>query len=183
MPHELCFGLGYATSSEKDPVNIADDAKLSPGFGINLAYRYHVTELMSLGLHMYGYQAKTPEYVVLDPQGNRRTVSFSLSSINFGVQGRYAFVRSTVMPYIFAVLNLAFGTIQEEQTGTLGYSGVSAGGGLGASVFLSDRIALSLEGVASFGSARWKQKPFLNSTGTDFNPVMIGVFVNFSYFM
>jgi hypothetical protein len=65
----------------------------------------------------------------------------------------------------------------EEET--LMYHGISIGAGAGPSVFLSKHVVCCLEGVASFGRANWG--PFLNSTGTEYNPSMLGLSITFSY--
>jgi hypothetical protein len=54
-------------------------------------------------------------------------------------------------------------------------------GGAGASLKLGESFALSLEALASLGSANWKQKPFLNSSGREFNPSLLSLTLNLSY--
>jgi hypothetical protein len=54
-------------------------------------------------------------------------------------------------------------------------------GGASASLKLGESFALSLEALASLGSANWKQKPFLNSSGREFNPSLIALTLNLSY--
>jgi hypothetical protein len=181
MHHEVSLGFGTAVSFELHPLNVSPESKVSPEVGIMLAYRYHFDDLLSVGLHLYGYTEKTPTYTVRDNQGVTRDLSFTLNAFNFGVQGRYAFVSAAVMPYAFAVLSYASGILQHEQDETLLYHGFSLGAGAGASVFVSQHIAFSLEGVASVGAANWTQKPFLNSSGTTYNPSMLGLFLTFSY--
>jgi len=181
MHHEVSLGFGSALSFELHPLNVSPESKVSPEVGIMIAYRYHFDDLLSVGLHFYGCTEKTPTYSVQDNRGITRDQSYTLNAYNFGVQGRYAFVRATVMPYAVAVISYATGSLQHEQDEMLLYHGFSLGVGAGASVFVSQHVAFSLEGVASFGTANWRQKPFLNSSGTTYNPSTVGLFLTFSY--
>jgi hypothetical protein len=179
--HEACFGLGPAIAFEDDLLNVPGEEKVKPDIGISLAYRYYVSEEFAFGLHMFGYTAKTPPYDVVDKSGTSKTASFTFGALNVGIQGRYMPIRGTVTPYLFATLSAALGSVDDPGTGTLQYYGVTFGGGLGVAFFLSSHVALSVEGSGVYGTAKWKEKPFQNSTSDDLNPSMIGLFVSVSY--
>jgi len=181
IQHEVCFGLGPAIAFENDLLNVPGEEKVKPDIGISLAYRYYMTEEFAFGLHMFGYTAKTPPYDVVDNSGTTKNASFTFGALNLGIQGRYMPIRGTVMPYLFVTLSAALGSVEDPATGTLQYYGVTFGGGLGVAFFLSTHVALSIEGSGVYGTAKWKQKPFQNSTSDDLNPSMLGLFASVSY--
>ncbi len=151
--HEVCFGLGPAIAYEKDLLNVPGEVAVKPDIGISLAYRYYLSEEMAIGFHMFGYSAKTPQYDVVDNSGTSKTTSFTFGALNIGIQGRYMPVRGTVTPYLSLMVSAALGSIDDPGTGTLRYSGVSFGGGLGVAFFLGEHIALSVDGTGVYGTA------------------------------
>ncbi len=181
--NEISLGLGVAMPSEQDPLNVPGEEKLSSSFAFSFLYRYHMNGRFAIGVHMYGYDCKTPTYAVQKiGETATQNLSFTLVSLNLGAQIRYTFLDGTFKPYVYAMVNYVGGSVQNDQTGTLNQSGFSAGGGAGVAWMISDNFALSLEGLASFGNANWKQKPFENSTGTGYDPSMVGVLLYISYF-
>ena len=80
------------------------------------------------------------------------------------------------------MVNYAGGSVQSDQTGTLSQSGFALGGGVGVIWMVGDAVGISLEGLGNFGDAKWKQPPFQNSTGTDFDPSMFAIVAGVSYF-
>ncbi|KAB2878805.1 porin family protein [bacterium] len=176
LRHELFFGLGWAKSYEKSIFNLSPDAKSSPELAINISYLYHLKEHMALGFQIYGFSETTPKYNV-----DGDNVTFDLSAFNLGVQARYIFMRGSFEPYGYLALNLASGSAENKKTGTLNYNGFSYGGGVGLNKRITEKIYASLEALTSFGSANWKERPFINSSGKKFNPAMTAVVVNISY--
>ncbi|MBL7995045.1 outer membrane beta-barrel protein [bacterium] len=174
--NEVFFGLGWAKSYEKSIFNLSPDAKSSPELAINIAYLYHVKEHLAVGLHIYGFSETTPKYNV-----DGDNVTFDLSAFNLGVQARYIFMRGSIEPYGYLALNLASGSAENKKSGTLNYNGFSYGGGVGLNKKITDKVYASLEALTSLGSANWKQRPFINSTGKKFNPAMTAVVANISY--
>jgi hypothetical protein len=181
--NEIGFGVGIASPTEKHPLNVPGEQKVSTSVAINFLYRYHVTSRFSVGVQMFGYTGKTPSYTVQkEGESFTRDLSFTLTSLDLGVQVRYAFLESTIRPYAFGMLNYVAGAVQNDEAGTLNNSGFSAGGGVGVAWMVGAQIALSLEGVGAFGNATWKQRPFLNSSGTEYDPSVLGLLVSVSYF-
>ncbi|MDP3682424.1 MAG: hypothetical protein Q8S01_00685, partial [Ignavibacteria bacterium] len=78
-------------------------------------------------------------------------------------------------------VNLVSGSLQNSDLGNLNLSGISFGGGLGTKLNFSRNWAVSVEAFGYFGSAKWKQKVFTNSTGTSFNPGQAGATIGVVY--
>ena len=108
-------------------------------------------------------------------------VSFELNTYHSGLRLRHTFTQKQMAPYAWVGLNLAQGTISSAETGDLDYHGYSVGGGPGVLFRLGRRVALSVEGVATFGRGKWKTQPFANSNSRDFDPGLRGVIANLSY--
>ena len=178
--HEVSLGFGGATSFEKNVFNVPDDAKASPEIEGNMAYYYHLGEQYALGFHIYGFVQSKIHFMV-SQNSIISKVNLDLSSFNLGLQGRYFFSIQRFSPYVFAGLNMVSGSVTSKETGTLNHTGFSFCGGTGVSLKLGESFALSLEAIASLGSASWKQKPFLNSNGREFNPSLLSLTLNLSY--
>jgi hypothetical protein len=99
------------------------------------------------------------------------------------IEGRYFFSIQRFSPYVFAGLNMVSGSVTSKETGTLNHTGFSFCGGTGVSLKLGESFALSRETIAFLGSASWKQKPFLNSNGREFNPSLLSLTLNLSYLL
>ncbi len=181
--HEIGFGIGVAFPFEKDPLNVPVEEKVSPSLALGLLYRYHISTTFSVGLQMIGYAGRTPTYAVQkEGESTSKNLSFSLTSFNIGLQVRYTLTETPVRPYALAMVNFVSGSLQNDETGTLSNSGFSAGGGVGIAWMVSPQVAISLEGDGLFGNATWKQKPFVNSTGSEYDPSMFGLLLSVSYF-
>jgi hypothetical protein len=178
--HEVILGFGVAKSFEKNVFNVPDDVKGSPDIEINMAYFYHLSEQFAVGCHLYGFvQSKIP--FMVSQNGNISKINLDLSSLNLGMQGRYFLSSQRFSPFVFAGINLVSGSVTGKEAGTLNHTGFSFCGGTGATLKLGESFALSLEALASLGSANWKQKPFLNSSGREFNPSLLSLTLNLSY--
>ncbi|MDI6803162.1 MAG: hypothetical protein QME58_04860 [Bacteroidota bacterium] len=184
--HQVEFGLGGAKSFEKNPFNLTSgETDVSPDVAINFGYYYHHTEDIALCFRMYGFVASTPKYVVTTVDGRTLETEFDISLFNIGIGGKYIFSRGRIQPYGFLLLNLVSGTMEsssDKSLGTLNLIGFSFGGGAGVNYMISQNIGISIEATGSSGLANWKQKPFINSTGKDFNPSMLGILLNASYY-
>lgn len=178
--HEVFFGLGWAKSYEKDIFNLSPDTKASPDLAINFSYLYHVDQHFGFGCHFYGFTLTTPSFIVTTNQGTKET-TFDIAALNLGVQGRYTFMTGWLEPYVYVTLNLASGSTESKVTGSLEYNGYSFGGGAGVNKRLSKQVYASLEVISSYGDANWKQKPFTNSSGKEFDPSMTAIVMNVSY--
>jgi len=174
--HELFFGLGNGASFEGDVFNVPNDVDGSPDLAINFGYNYNINNQWALGLHIYGF-AKTFDYLVGDQFGNVYKINFTLDTYNTGAKLKYYFKRGKFQPYSFFVLSLASGSAKSD-SGKISYSGFSTGGGFGALYQFTTHFGMSADGILSIGTAKWKQKPFINSSSNDFNPGLFTFLIN-----
>lgn len=182
QPHEFTLAFGTASSSEKSAFNLpANDIRVSPSFSFYLGYYYSFTEQIAVGSHIIGYSQTIKDVGVTDASNNFKIVSFDFLPYNIGLQGRYLFLTGPVQPFISAMVNFVSGSLSNNEFGTLTILGFTAGGSAGIRVFLFDSLTLSANGFALFGSASFKDKPFLNSTGKDFDPSMTGLVFGIAY--
>ena len=177
--HEVWLGIGGAASSEKNIFNVASDIKSQPEFVISLGYMHNLDAQKAVGFHFYGGIETTPSFFVSGPSGTQST-TFELSTYNIGARYRQTLFRGRIAPYVFVGASLATGSIESGTTGRLDYTGVSACVGPGAAVSLGKNFMMSAELFGSLGSAKWKERPFANSTDDKFDPSLLGGTVNFS---
>jgi hypothetical protein len=178
--HDFSFGVGYAYGFEKDVFNVPQDAGINSAPAINLNYLYFLNPNVGIGARAFGFVKTLPEYTVISPTGKQEKIKYELLDYNFDAEFRYAFHRGVVEPYGFLLLGLASGTVTHEEE-KLSFTGFNAGAGAGLRIPFAKRWRISIELYGTVGSAKWEMKPFLNSTGDDFNPSMAGVLLNFSY--
>lgn len=176
QPHEFILAFGMVSSPEKSVFNVpANDVAASPDFSYYAGYYYSLSENLAVGGHIAGYSQTINNVAIIDASSSFKIVSFDLFPYNLGVQVRYLLMAGVVQPFVSGSASLAAGTLQNKEYGTLTMLGFSVGATAGARVFIFDAVSLCLQGFASFGSASFKQKPFLNSVGKEFNPSMMGV--------
>jgi hypothetical protein len=180
IPNEISFGLGAAKSFEKNIFNIPDDVEGGTNLGISIAYFRHLNEHWAVGVNLFGYM-KTVDNVIILRGGSLENVNIDVSLINITGEAKYIFSRGTVEPYCLAFLAYSSGSLESEKLGRLNLSGVSGGAGAGLAVPLTKSFVISAEALASVGTAKWKEAPFLNSDGSDFNPSFIALFGQISY--
>jgi hypothetical protein len=178
--HEAGIGLGASGTAENDVFNIESDYDVGNVVSINLLYYYNLNENMALGGHVFGYFKTLKDLTFVTPD-ETATEDVDLNTYNIGGRFRYTFGRGAVQPYAFGGLSFSNGEIDSKFAGTLQFYGLSGVAGVGANLMNTDRFALAVEGVANFGFAAWEQKPFINSSGDEFDPSMFGGFVNFFY--
>ena len=182
QPHEFTLAFGTASSSEKSAFNLpANDIRVSPSFSFYLGYYYSFTEQIAVGSHIIGYSQTIKGVGVTDASNNFKIVSFDFLPYNIGLQGRYLLLTGTAQPFLSAMINFVGGSLQNNEYGTLTIFGFTAGGTAGVRIFLFESVTISVQGFASFGSASFKDKPFLNSVGKDFDPSMTGVILGAAY--
>lgn len=173
IANEVSIGLGAAFPAEKDPFNIPGEPRIPTSPGINLGYRRYIQERVALGVRLYGYYNKLSNYFVTFPNSSTPVqADFTINTITIAFEGTMLFGRRPLQPYAFLMLGYVTGTLENDQAGSLGLNGVAGGGGVGIRAAVSHKVAIALEGMASFGTASWKQKPFTNSSGDKFNPSM-----------
>lgn len=180
MRNEISFGLGAAYSPEKDLFNVPNDVAAGTNVGISITYLQNLNDRVALGVNIYGY-FKSIDNAMLTTSGGTKEYTLSVSTFNLGVECRYFFSRDKIRPYGLLLLSYSTGSLSNSELGSLRLSGISGGGGIGADISLGQHWALALEGIASFGTAKWEQPPFTNSTGDDFNPTMYVGLVRVSY--
>ena len=179
--YQLSFGLGTATSFEKNIMNVTSDVGIEPGILVHLAFYQNLSETFALGCRIYGYAETLPEFWVSTQGGTPTTTKFDFTAADIGLEGRYYFRRESVQPFVFGLLNLCSGSIESSELGKLNSRCLSVGLGGGGNILLSENWLLTLELFATLGSAKWEKKPFTNSTGDELNPGLLGMFLNVSY--
>ena len=70
--HEVWFGLGGASSPEKDIFNVPNDLESKPELVLNLSYMHNLDAQKAFGIYLYGATETTPTVTVVDP-GARKT--------------------------------------------------------------------------------------------------------------
>lgn len=182
LQHEIGLGFGFGSSFESTIFNLpSNDAQGSPSLVFSLIYCYNLDERLALGFQLFGFVQTIKNVGVTDASNNFKIVDFDLEPYNLGVQGRYLLATGNLQPYIFGMLNLVGGSLENKEFGTLSLLGFSAGAGAGLRMFVHETVTIFLQGTGSFGSASFKEKPFLNSTGKEFNPSMLGLTLNAAY--
>jgi hypothetical protein len=170
--HEVSLGVGVHFPVEESPLNVSGEEPLPSSFIGNGAYRVYLTELVAVGIRGSLTTTKLKEYLV--QKNNSSTiekVNFNLNTYNVGLESQiYLSSRGQVRPYLTFQILYCENSLTESNYGELKNQGYLAGGGIGVRVKISDRVFLSAEGFGLFGSAKWKLKPFGNSSGVVFNP-------------
>ena len=178
--HEFWFGGGGAKGFDRAIFNVPDDIRSTPDGVYTMGYMHNVDAHRAIGFCVYGTTETTPTVLLADTAGFYPT-KFDLNTYNFGMRGRYTFTRETVVPSVSGGVNLAWGSVESKKTGELTYSGVSLYLGSQLGLPLGRRFMLSAELFGSFGFAKWKRKPFLNSGSDGFNPSIAGIAFDVSY--
>jgi hypothetical protein len=180
MENEISIGIGAAYSPEMSMFNVAEDVAAGTNVGISIAYLRNLNEQIAVGINFYGY-FKSIDNAPIIVNGNPKEYTLNVSTMNIGAECRYMFSRQKVRPYGFLVICYATGSLNNDELGSLRMNGFSGGGGAGADISLGMNWSLAIEGTASFGTAKWAQPPFSNSTGDDYNPTMYMGLVRISY--
>lgn len=179
--YEFSIGLGTGVAFETDVFKTdADKIKAEPSPLINIAMHYTVDKNLSFGFLIEGY-AQTINNIPVIINGASKTEKFDLAVDNIGLDVRWTFSRSKFEPYGFVAVNLVTGSLQNDDLGNLKMSGMSFGGGIGTKLNFGQHWAAVIEAVGFFGTAKWKQKVFTNSTGTNFNPGHAGFTIGVAY--
>ncbi|MFZ4621345.1 MAG: hypothetical protein ACOYNS_12365 [Bacteroidota bacterium] len=181
--HELSLGFGMQFPNEKSPLNIPGDKPLPSTVTGNAAYRVYLSELVAVGVRGTITSMKLGSYLIV--QGVSSAVSksdFSLSEMNAGLESQiYLSSRGHIRPYLSLQLLYAEENLTSSTVGKLKGQGFLAGGGPGVRLKVSESVLVYAEAFYLTGSAEWKQKPFGNSTGTEFDPSNIRTQLNISF--
>jgi hypothetical protein len=129
-----------------------------------------------VGVHLHGYSQTFHEYV--SGSGGPVRVKFGLETYNQALRVQHFFARGRLQPYAYAQAGLANGQSTLEGD-AVKYAGASFGGGAGALLALTRYFGISVDGILSQGTAKWKDEPFPSSSGRGFDPsywaVTVGV--------
>ncbi|MBA4311981.1 MAG: hypothetical protein C0417_05065 [Chlorobiaceae bacterium] len=71
--------------------------------------------------------------------------------------------------------------LEHKEFGKLNLNGIGAGIGGGVGYPIIESIVVSAEAIASVGTVKWKEQPFLNSDGKAFDPSIVAGFVKIAY--
>lgn len=178
---QVTLGLGQALSFEKDVFNVPSDVKGSPDLGANIGFYRHLSPTFAAGLQIYVTVQEIPGFAVTDNSGMTRIVTFDLSNVSVAAHGRWIFSRESIKPYAFGLICLTSSTVESKETGELSAGGFGAGVGGGIEVPFSSSFSFSIEAILVLGTAKWKQRPFLNSSSDAYNPSIAGLSLNLSY--
>jgi hypothetical protein len=177
--HEVWLGLGGAASFEKTVFNVPNDVASTPDMMISLGYMLNLDARRALGIHLYGGSELTPAVLVQTPTGSQ-FAEFELNTYNLGLRYRQSFARGGFSPYAFIGGSLVAGGTSGGGISDLHFSGGSLCAGPGICLPFGRNFMLSAEGIGSFGVATWDPPALANSSGTKFNPSLVGVTVNLS---
>lgn len=170
--HEFSFGVGVQFPREKTPLNVPGDKALPSTVTGNAAYRVYLSELVAVGVRGTITSMKLGTYLIV--QGASSAVNktdFSLSTMNAGLESQiYLSSRGHIRPYLSLQLLYTEQNLTSSTVGNLKGQGYLAGGGPGARLKVTESLLVSAEAIYLAGSAAWKQKPFDNSSGTEFDP-------------
>lgn len=182
LSNELSVGLGVGFPRESDPLNVVGEEQLPTSVIGGLGYRKYVTNLLAIGFRFTGTLNNLKNYTVMVSGGNPQNIDFTLTRADLALEGLLLLSESRNMnPFVTVMVSYATGVLSSSDMGKLKYGGASFGGGLGLRFALSPSIWASVEGIGLFGSAKWKQAPFVNSSSTDFNPSSITLLTSISF--
>ena len=168
---EVSIGLGLTSPREQSPLNVAGESPMPNALVLNLGFRRYVGDMAAVGVRAFGTINKLSDYRVSTGDSSSRNTDFNITTYSIALEGLvYVTEGKRIRPYVLLVVAYSGGLLTNKDMGSLNYQGVTAGGGGGIRFSLSEKVALSLEALATFGSAKWKNLPFKNSGGNEYNP-------------
>lgn len=178
LQNEVSVGMGGGFPLEKDPLNVPGEQTVPASFGLNIGYRRYLESNLAVGVRLNGYINKLPGYTITDQSNSTMSADFNFEMFNLSLEGLMLFSSGSVRPYALLMVGLAAGKLSHDELGNLSLSGIAGGGGLGVQFEISQTVAIAIEGLGSFGSAKWEKKPFSNSAGDEFNPAVFMALAN-----
>lgn len=178
LQNEVSIGIGAGFPLEKDALNVVGEPKVPPSFALNIGYRRYLERNVAIGVRLYGYINKLSGYTVTDQSNVTTNADFDIETLNIAFEGLMLFSDGKVRPYGFLMAGYATGTLSHDELGNLSLNGFAGGGGLGLQFEVSQTVVIAVEGVGSFGTAKWEKQPFSNSSGDTFNPSVIMALAN-----
>ena len=182
---EVSFGAGNVHAFEKSLFNLPSDAASHPDLLMDVRVRQNVTQHFAYGFHAYGTTERTPSFYTQDPAGGVINVQrYRLTIFDVGADVRWLLLPPPLQPYVEAGVSYVSGSLEDGDREVLRSGGVSVGGGPGMQYVLSRHWAAGAQGLFAAGTAKWRQRPFLNSSSRDYDPGFAGAegFVTFRWF-
>ena len=182
---EVSLGAGNVHAFEKSLFNLPDDAASTPDALMDFRLRENVTRHFAYGFHVYGTTERTPSFFTQDLSGGVLHVQrYRLSIFHVGADVRWLLLPPPLQPYVEAGVSYVSGSLEDGSREVLRSGGVSVGGGPGVQYVLSRHWAAGAQGLFAAGSAKWRDRPFLNSSSRDYDPGIAGGegFVTFRWF-
>lgn len=172
---EISLGLGATFPREKDPLNVPGELPMSNSLVLDFAARQYLGDMGAVGVRVFGTINKLSDYTVIPSGGGTpSSIEFNITTYTVALEALVFLSQSNnITPYILADVGFAGGLLTNKDMGSLPYRGFAAGGGAGIRFRLSERVALSFEGIGLVGSAKWKSPPFSNSSDDRYDPSTI----------
>jgi hypothetical protein len=180
---EVSLGLGAASPSESNPLNVPGEKPLSASFSGNVSLRWPVGDLMLVGLHGFLAVQNLSDYQFQQTGSNTtKTIDFRLTSYTLAIDTKIYLIDSrNIAPYLLLAIAYSGGSVSNGDLGNLSYQGFSAGGGLGVWFSITKTFGLSFDVLRLAGSGKWKEKPASNATSNDYDPSSTFISMNISF--
>jgi hypothetical protein len=180
---EVSLGLGAASPSESNPLNVPGEKPLPTSFSGNASLRWPIGDMMLVGLRGFLSVQNLSDYQFQQNGSNTtKTIDFRLTSYTLAIDTKIYLIDSRyVAPYLLLAIAYSGGSISNGDLGNLSYQGFSAGGGLGVWFSITKTFGLSFDVLRLAGSGKWKEKPASNATSDDYDPSSTIISMNFSF--
>lgn len=184
-PHEAGLGIGGAMVLEKnlfmDSTGTVPSTK--GGMFISIFYRYHFTSHLSVGVRMSGYALTLSNQKYIQ-DGVMKNDELSFGPFNLSAEARWTFYREKFEPYCYILMGYVSGNLSPSSSSSTtisSASGISVGGGIGATVSLSKQYAMAVEVCGLAGSGSWDKIANPYSHDLNYNPSFLSAHIVFSY--
>ena len=182
---EASLGAGNVHAFEKSLFNLPGDAASTPDVALDFRVRQNVTRHFAYGFHAYGTTERTPSFFTPDASGGVIHVArYRLTIFHVGADARWMLLPPPLQPYVEAGVSYVSGSLENGDREVLRSGGVSIGGGPGVQYVLTRHWAAGAQGLCAAGSAKWRERPFLNSSSREYDAGFAGAegFVTFRWF-
>jgi TolB-like protein len=195
--HEISLGFGGGPEGKWSVFNrpatelrTSQDVHVKPKNVIHVAYHYHVSPYVALGLRFTSFSQKVENYPVYPRvvgQNFQQTLVINLNAVS--LQGRFNFFHGRVEPYGTLSLGYAFGNIRGDgnSNGTLSqqnFDGPAIGFGLGSNFLIVKHFGVTLDfrvlGISA-GYKDEKQPPTYYFNGDKFDGSYTAAFLILFY--
>lgn len=182
---EASLGAGNVHAFETSLFNLPNDAASTPDLLMDFRLRQNVTRHFAYGFHAYGTTERTPSFFTPDAGGGVIEVQHHrLTIFHVGADVRWLLLPPPLQPYVEAGVSYVSASLEDHDREVLRAGGVSVGGGPGVQYVLSRHWAAGAAGLFAAGSAKWRDRPFVNSSSRDYDAGFAGAegFVTFRWF-